>query len=131
MSMALRAAWMATVPVFTHCAYFAVWVSANFFAKEVAYFPGNGWPPQLGVARTLCSASASALEPLGHGVKGVVRVGVPPVMPNFPICRPFVESRCGSVWIARAYGKVKVAKKVRGTVTVPRSRVESFSARLF
>src|SRR5580658_1336356 len=77
---------MATVPVFTHWAYFAVCSFANFFAKAEACLPGNGWPPQLEPFSTSSSARASSLVAIGHLVKGVLRNGLPPVIASFPTC---------------------------------------------
>src|SRR6266851_740215 len=77
---------MATVPVFTHWAYFAVCTFANFLAKAAACLPGKGWPPQLEPVSTPLRARASSLVAIGHCVKGVFRNGLPPAIASFPTC---------------------------------------------
>src|SRR5271156_3590387 len=77
---------MATVPVLTHCPYVAVWNAANFFANASAYFPGNGCPPHFKLVKASSSAANSAFVAGGHGVKGVLRPGSPPVIASFPTC---------------------------------------------
>src|SRR5450631_1994501 len=93
---AFSAAWIATVPVFTHCAYFTVCVFANFLANEEACLPGKGWPPHFELVSTSLRAAISSLAPIGHCVKGVFRKGFPPVIASFPTClSPPVED-CGA-----------------------------------
>src|SRR3984893_17543155 len=86
--IATSADWIATVPVFTHCAYFAVWNSANFCAKAAACLPGKGWPPHFELDSTSSSARDSSLVGIGHVVRGAFRRTSPPVIANFPTCEP-------------------------------------------
>src|SRR6202451_1839145 len=84
--IAFRHASIATVPVLTHWPYFAVWNAANFFANASAYLPGNGWPPHFRLVKASSSAANSSFVATGHGVKGVLRTGSPPVIASFPTC---------------------------------------------
>src|SRR5215469_7819676 len=75
---------MATVPVFTHCPYFAVCNCANFLAKAAACFPGKGCPPHRVLSSTPFSAAASAFVAIGHCVSGFLRSALPPVIASLP-----------------------------------------------
>src|SRR5690348_5808775 len=92
MPMAFRAAWIATVPVFTHWAYFAVCNSANFLPKATEYLPGKGWPPHLELASTSSRAARSSFRANGHSVKGVLRKGSPPAMASLVIGARLIDN---------------------------------------
>src|SRR5713101_4395338 len=85
MPTAVKAAWIATVPVFTHCPYLAVWNSANFLANASPCLPGKGWPPQLRLVKTSSRAHFSPSVKTGQGSKRFFLTGSPPVIASFPI----------------------------------------------
>src|SRR5580700_4663970 len=93
---------MATVPVFTHCPYFAVCNLANFAANAAACFPGNGCPPHNVLSNTSFSPFASALVGIGHRVNGVFLSGLPPVIASFPT-RQYLHSESKLNYVALAF----------------------------